>query len=271
MTERAQALRVMSFNLHVDWDGSPHPWADRRETAAALLRAGRPHLLGTQEGRLHQVDDVLTALGPGYARTGQGREGGGRGEHMALFHDHERLEALEHGDFWLSSAPEVPASETWGGGCPRMATWVRFRDLATGGELLALNTHLDHESAYARARAAALLVERIDALAPGLPVLLTGDFNTPAGDPEVHGALLAKTGPGGLVDAWDAAEVRGPSYGTFHDYGPPAVEGPRIDWILASRGTRVRESSVVLPGSVAPSDHLPVTALLELPVGHPVP
>ncbi|MGW1182460.1 endonuclease/exonuclease/phosphatase family protein [Streptomyces drozdowiczii] len=263
MANSASALHVMSFNLHVDWEGSPRPWRARREAVAAVLRAGRPHLLGTQEGRPHQIDDVLTALGPGYARTGQGRDGGGEGEHMAVFHDRERLEALEHGDFWLSDTPQVPASETWGGACPRMATWIRFRDLVTGGAFLAVNTHLDHVSAYARARAAELLVERFDTLAPGLPVVLTGDFNTPADDPEVHGVLLAK---GSLEDTWERAGERGPAYGTFHDYRPPVAGGPRIDWVLASRGTRVREASALLPGAVAPSDHLPVRAVVELPL-----
>lgn len=263
MANSASALHVMSFNLHVDWEGSPRPWRARREAVAAVLRAGRPHLLGTQEGRPHQIDDVLTALGPGYTRTGQGRDGNGEGEHMAVFHDRERLEALEHGDFWLSDTPQVPASETWGGACPRMATWIRFRDLVTAGDFLAVNTHLDHVSAYARARAAELLVERFAALAPGLPVVLTGDFNTPADDPEVHGVLRAK---GSLEDTWEGAAERGPAYGTFHDYRPPVAGGPRIDWILASRGTRVREASAVLPGAVAPSDHLPVRAVVDLPL-----
>ncbi|MFG2565239.1 endonuclease/exonuclease/phosphatase family protein [Streptomyces sp. NPDC048567] len=262
MANSASALRVMSFNLHVDWDGSPRPWSGRRDAVAAVLRDARPQLLGTQEGRPHQVADVLAALGPGYARTGRDRDGDGTGEHMAVFHDRDRLDALDHGDFWLSDTPEVPASETWGGGCPRMATWVRFRDLATGSEFLAVNTHLDHVSAYARTRAAGLLVERCAALAPGLPVVVTGDFNTPAGDPEVHGVLLAR---GGLDDTWARAEERGPAYATFHDYRAPVADGPRIDWILASRGTRVREASAVLPGPVAPSDHLPVRALIELP------
>ncbi|MEU2025588.1 endonuclease/exonuclease/phosphatase family protein [Streptomyces sp. NPDC016469] len=262
MANSASALRVMSFNLHVDWDGSPRPWSARREAVAAVLRAERPHLLGTQEGRPHQIADALADLGPGYARTGRDRDGDGAGEHMAVFHDRTRLDALEHGDFWLSDTPDVPASETWGGACPRMATWVRFRDLAAGGEFLAVNTHLDHVSAYARARAARLLVERSAALAPGLPVVLTGDFNTPADDSEVHGALLAK---GGLVDTWDRAEERGPAYGTFHDYRAPVLDGPRIDWILASRGTRVWEASAVPPEAVAPSDHLPVRARIQLP------
>ncbi|MFI6942554.1 endonuclease/exonuclease/phosphatase family protein [Streptomyces sp. NPDC050418] len=258
------ALRIMSFNLQVDWEGAPHPWSTRREAAVALLRHERPHLLGTQEGLHSQVGDVQEGLGPDYALIGEGREGGERGEHMAVLYDRNRLESLDHGHFWLSDTPHASGSETWGGGCPRMVTWVRMRDLATGGELLAANTHLDHESAYVRARSAALLAERLDVLAVDVPRLITGDFNTPAGDPEVHGVLRARAG---LEDTWDTAERRGRTYGTFHDYGPLRPDGARIDWILASRGTRVQETSVVLPAPNAarPSDHLPVRAVVELP------
>ncbi|RPK49122.1 MULTISPECIES: endonuclease/exonuclease/phosphatase family protein [unclassified Streptomyces] len=257
------ALRIMSFNLQVDWEGAPHPWSARREAVIALLRHERPHLLGTQEGLYSQVGEAQEGLGPEYARIGEGREGGERGEHMAVLYDRNRLESLEHGHFWLSDTPHVPGSETWGGGCPRMVTWVRFRDLVTGGELFAANTHFDHESAYARARSAALLAERLDALASGVPRLITGDFNTPAGDPEVHAVLSAQAG---LEDTWDNAERRGPSYGTFHGYGPLRPDGARIDWILASRGTRVHGTSVGLPApdAVWPSDHLPVRAVVEL-------
>lgn len=265
MTDEApDPLRVMTLNLHVDWPGSPRPWRERRPLVAELLRGARPHLLGTQEGLRDPLRDLGDDLGTDrYGWVGQGREGGDRGEFMAVGYDRARLAALEHGHFWLSDTPQVPGSETWGGGCPRMVTWVRLRDRDSGGELLAANTHFDHASQYARRRAARLLADRLDTLAPGLPRVVTGDFNTAAGG-DVHTALLAAAD---LVDTWDVAERRGPALGTFHDYGPPEPDGDRIDWILASRGTLVREAvlDTFARDGRHPSDHLPVRAQLRLP------
>ncbi|MCX4510754.1 endonuclease/exonuclease/phosphatase family protein [Streptomyces sp. NBC_01619] len=264
MTDHAHGLRVMTFNLQLDWDNPPHTWSGRRDVAAELLRRERPHLIGTQEGLHGQLRDLESAIGADYAWIGQGREGGGRGEFMAVLYDRRRLEPLAHGHYWLSGTPEVIASNTWGGGWPRMVTWVHFRDLATGGELHAANTHFDHVSAYARERSGRLLAERLNALAPDLPRIVTGDFNAPARHDAVHTALLAEAD---LVDTWDAAEERSPAYGTFHGHRPPVAGGERIDWILASRGTRVRSAAVntFAAGGRFPSDHLPVQALVHVP------
>jgi endonuclease/exonuclease/phosphatase family metal-dependent hydrolase len=144
-----------------------------------------------------------------------------------------------------------------------MVTWAHFRDLATGDELYAANTHFDHASAHARERSAALLAERLSALAPDVPTIVTGDFNTPAGPGSPpYTRLLADAG---LVDTWDTAEERGPDLGTFHDYRPPVPDGERIDWILVSRGVRVRSAhaNTFAPGGRFPSDHLPIEAVLH--------
>lgn len=261
---RGDGLRVMSFNLQVDGAEPPHTWSSRRDAAVELLRRARPHLLGTQEGLPQQLRDLETGLGPHHARIGRGREEGGGGEHMAVLYDRRRLEALGHGHFWLSGTPEAAASNTWGGAFPRMVTWARFRDLVTGARLHAVNTHFDHASAHARERSAELLARRLNALEPHVPRIVTGDFNAPAGRSAEHATLLAGAG---LVDAWDAAEERGPAYGTFHGHRAPVADGERIDWILVSRGTRVRSASVdrFTAHGRSPSDHLPVRAVLDLP------
>ncbi|MFD0023846.1 endonuclease/exonuclease/phosphatase family protein [Streptomyces sp. NPDC058382] len=263
MTDTGHGLRVMTFNLQVDWDGAPRPWSGRRGPAVDALHHERPHLLGTQEGLHGQVRDLEAGLGPDYAWIGQGREGGARGEFMALFYDRRRLAPLAHGHFWLSDTPEVAGSNTWGGGCPRMVTWARFRDLGTGRELCAANTHFDHLGDHARLRSAQLLAQWLSARPADVPCLVTGDFNAPAGRSAAYDTLLAGAD---LVDAWEAAEERGPAYGTFHDHAPPVPDGDRIDWILAPRGSRVRSAGVntAIGNGRYPSDHLPVHALVHL-------
>lgn len=108
-------LRVMSFNLHVDWPASPRPWRERRDVVAHLLRMERPHLIGTQEGLHGPLQDLEADLGPEHCGwTGQGREGGSRGEFMTIGYDRTRLRPLEYDHFWLSGTPQEPGSNTWG-------------------------------------------------------------------------------------------------------------------------------------------------------------
>jgi endonuclease/exonuclease/phosphatase family metal-dependent hydrolase len=262
----AADLDVMTFNLRYAATGTPNSWAQRRPVMRELLSAEAPHLIGTQEGLAAQLRDIEAGLGARYDVIGQGREGGTRGEHMAVFYDNTRLTALEHRHFWLSDTPEVAGSNTWGGGSIRMVTWVRFADLRTGGQFYVANTHLDNVSGYARERAAGLIRERLAALQPGLPVILTGDVNSAAAPGNAPFDIL--TGAG-YADSWTAAAVRGPAIGTFHNYRPLVADGPRIDWVLTTPGVTVRAAAVNTHRGASgqyPSDHLPVQARLTLPV-----
>ncbi|QKW48669.1 endonuclease/exonuclease/phosphatase family protein [Streptomyces buecherae] len=259
----ASQLRAMTFNLRYASDTRPNSWAERRPVTRTLLRRERPHLLGTQEGVYSQILDIAQDLGPRYDWIGTGREGGSRGEFMAVFYDTQRLAPLEYDHFWLSGTPYVIGSNTWGNAVVRMATWVRFRDLRSRGQFYALNTHFDHRNQRARERSADLIAERLRGLDPAVPRIVTGDFNVPAHQNPVYDTLL---GSGGLVDTWDHAEERGKLYATFHGYRPLVPDGERIDWILTSPGIHTSYASIntfSLDGQF-PSDHLPVQAQLEL-------
>ncbi|MEU1595004.1 endonuclease/exonuclease/phosphatase family protein [Streptomyces sp. NPDC005708] len=256
-------LEVMSFNLRFASTTEPNSWAVRRPVMRELLHRERPHVLGTQEGLYQQVRDIAADLGAGHAWIGTGRAGGSRDEFVAVFYDTLRLTPVEYDHFWLSDTPEVIGSNTWGGACIRMVTWVRFRDVRQGGrEFYLLNTHLDNASQYARSRAASLITDRIAGLDRSLPVVVTGDFNAAAHRNPVYDTLLGA----GLVDTWDAAEERSALYGTFHGYRPLKPNGDRIDWILATPGVSAHRASVNTfshNGQFA-SDHLPVQASLTL-------
>ncbi|MFG2573993.1 endonuclease/exonuclease/phosphatase family protein [Streptomyces sp. NPDC048481] len=252
----------MTFNLRRASRWKRDGWAARRPVVSALLHRAAPHVIGTQEGRRRQLRDIAADLGPHYDRIGVPRAGRDD-EAVAVFWDTRRLVPTAHEHFWLSDTPAVRGSDTWGGGHPRMVTWVRFRDLWDAGrEFVVLNTHLDDASRYARVRAAALIAERIARFDPALPLLLTGDFNAVAHDDAVHGTLLAA----GLVDTWDTARAREGAYATFHGYGPLVPGGDRIDWILATPGVTVHREwtdTFAVDGRY-PSDHLPVRATVSL-------
>ncbi|MFI9047351.1 endonuclease/exonuclease/phosphatase family protein [Streptomyces sp. NPDC053427] len=252
----------MTFNLRYASDTRPHSWAERRPVMRSLLRREAPQLLGTQEGLYGQLRDIAEDLGPRYDWVGTGRGGGSRDEFAAIFYEARRLEPVEYDHFWLSDTPYVIGSATWGNTVIRMVTWVRFRDVREGGEFYAWNTHLDHAHQYSRERSAALIVERLRALDPAVPRIVTGDFNVAAHKNPVYEAML---GGGALVDSWDSAEERSAQYATFHGYRPLVPDGDRIDWILTSPAVRTRRATIntFSEHGQFPSDHLPVQALLD--------
>ena len=256
-------LDVMTFNLRYASTAGPNSWTVRRPVMRELLRGETPHVLATQEGLYRQLLDIESDLAPHYEWIGSGREGGSRDESVAIFYDTRRLAPVEHETFWLSDTPTVIGSRTWGNTLPRIATWVRFRDLRDGGrEFHVLNTHLDHAKQYARTRGASLIAERIAQFDPSLPCLVTGDFNAAAHGNAVYDILLGA----GLTDTWDTAAERSGLYATFHGYRPLTPDGERIDWILATPGVTAHRASISTfsRNGQFPSDHLPVQASLTL-------
>lgn len=59
-----------------------------------------------------------------------------------IFWKKDKFEKAKEGHFWLSGTPDVQ-SNTWGGVCYRIVSWVRLRSKTTGNEFLYYNTHYD--------------------------------------------------------------------------------------------------------------------------------
>lgn len=254
----------MTFNLRYAHTTPQNLWADRRPVVRELLERWAPDIVGTQEGLYSQLTDLVADL-PAYAWIGLGRDGGSRGELMAIFFRRDRFAPLEYDHFWLSDTPDRVGSRTWGNRFSRMVTWIRFRDRRTGCQLYVVNTHFDHEAAEARKRSAELLLERVRELNPALPIVLLGDFNAAAGADPVYDRL---TGGDAFADTWRAAHRAEPLFGTFHDFrGTRAAAGePRIDWILTRGAVTTRSTEIITfaRDDQYPSDHFPVLARVEL-------
>lgn len=233
-------LRVMTFNIRVDTpNDGPNQWQHRRDAVGAMLNDRKPDLIGIQEARLTQVEDLAARLN-GYGWTGTGRDGEKRGEFAPIFYKSGKLELLEHGTFWLSDRPDEP-SKGWDAAFPRVATWGKFRDRRTGRRFVMLNTHLDHVGRQARIEGAKLIVRRLQDISDGLPILLTADLNArPDSEPyrvmtdvlrdTTRAASAGHTGPEGTAIGW---------------LGPPGRRAPIrpvgvIDYVLASPSVRVR-------------------------------
>jgi endonuclease/exonuclease/phosphatase family metal-dependent hydrolase len=256
-------LAVMTYNLRYASSTPPNAWPQRRPLMRELIQRVAPDVMGTQEGLYSQIKDLAADL-PDYEWIGTGRDGGSRGEFMAVFFRKARLEPLAFDHFWLSDTPAVIGSTTWGNSNRRMVTWVKFRDRATGGEFFLFNTHFDHEIQSAREKSAELVRQRVAALDPKLPVLLIGDFNAGAGSNKAYDIL---TGDKFFTDAWTiAGERRGEGINTFNGFQPAQQNGVRIDWILTRGDVTVAaaETLTYATDRQFPSDHFPVLARLRL-------
>lgn len=256
-------LTVMTYNLRFASQNPPNAWPERRPLMRELIQQLAPDVMGTQEGVYFQLKDIAADL-PEFDWIGLGREGGSRGEFMAVFYRKARLDPLAYDHFWLSDTPEVMNSATWGNTYRRMVTWVKFRDRATGGEFFLFNTHFDHQVQAAREKSAELVRQRVEALNTKLPVLLIGDFNAAAESNKAYEILTADKF---FTDAWlTATERRGDGVGTFNDFKAAVPDGPRIDWILSRGDVTVEraEMSTFTRDGQFPSDHFPVTARLRI-------
>ncbi|WP_203582108.1 endonuclease/exonuclease/phosphatase family protein [Microbacterium hibisci] len=261
----APALHVMSFNIRrrmtgLSWRRADR-WRHRAPAVRALLQQEQPTILGTQETMPDQARAVLAALGGRYRFVGRGHGRDGRGEGCPLFFDDERLELEDWEQTALSNHPCKSGSRTWGNFIPRIAVTARFRDRVTGDSFIAVNTHLDPFSPRSRVRSA----DALKTMVGSGPAVLTGDLNAGAGSRTLRELL-----DDGLRDSWAVAEQRvTASVGTFVNYRAPRPDRARIDWILVTPGVAVERAAINARvfGGVWPSDHLPVHAVIALPVG----
>ena len=256
----AAPLSIMSFNVRYGTaDDGPDRWEVRRPRTLLVLTRHRPDLLGVQEALDFQIDEIAkaTKLVP----VGVGRDDGkSQGEFSAILYDPKRLRLLRSDTFWLSSTPAEIGSVGWGNRITRVCTWAYFRDLKTGRDFYHFNTHLDHESQPAREKGVALILARIAARTPVDPVVLTGDFNVGEDNP-----IGAQVRAAGLRDTFRIAHPDGAETVSFNGW-KPEPKGTKIDYVYVLEGVKTLEAAVLRDkvGGRWPSDHMPVTATVEM-------
>lgn len=265
--KKAADLRIMSYNLRYDNpDDGENVWDNRKAQVANVIQFYNPVFLGTQEGLLHQVKYLEDELSH-YEWIGVGRDDGTMsGEFSALFYDTSRVELIDDTEqtIWLSETPSKP-SKSWDAALPRILTYGKFRDLQTKQELFIFNTHFDHIGETARAESAELIVQKMNDITSGVPVILTGDFNvTPDDDP--YRILTEKES--GLKDAYGISNLPhiGPHF-TFEGFKVGnKSDRRRIDFIFVNNRVSVKKHAIIssFTGDFYPSDHLPVIADVEI-------
>ncbi|KAH8164887.1 hypothetical protein CIB48_g3358 [Xylaria polymorpha] len=206
MAADALKFRILTFNIRYAASASTweKPWSVRgplvidkaSAIAANATEAGAVPVIGMQEVLHQQLVDITAGLGPAWSYIGTGRDDGNEaGEYCPIFYQPGRVALLNSTQKWLSKTPDVPSY--WpGAGSRRYILVGVFEDLATGTRFIAANTHLDNVSVEARSEGVKIILRVIrDVQAqwgPGLPVTLSGDFNSePAGQGDAYSTMVA--------------------------------------------------------------------------------
>jgi endonuclease/exonuclease/phosphatase family metal-dependent hydrolase len=263
-------VKVMTFNIRLSpANDGPDRWEVRKPLVVETIRRFGGDFVGVQEAWADQIAYLAENL-PEYRWIGRSREADPKtGEGTPLFYRHDRweLDPNEQGTFWLSDAPDVPGSRSWGNDIPRIVTWGRFTEKASGRALSVINTHFDHRSEPSRRQSAEQLARFVAQRAAREPVVVTGDFNAP----EDSYAIRFLRGempepPVRLVDTFRAAHRDAAEVGTFNGFKGDAA-GAKIDYVFALPSASVLAAEIVRTQRDGrfPSDHFPVTAELAFP------
>jgi endonuclease/exonuclease/phosphatase family metal-dependent hydrolase len=282
-------LNVMSFNIRgATWGIDPvDSWVwlnfnnpnnllagpHRRDRAISIIGTAAPDIIGFQELKEIQRDDLLAAF-PQYSYFGRGREAGFIGDSNGIFFRADRFDVLDEGDFWLSATPTIPGTTFTGNGSdtgnPRMASWIKLLDRFNDETYFVMSTHWSLDS-LARRQSAQLIQSQLPSLAGNLPILMIGDLNATQSSTEYRTLRDLTTTTG--VDLFDAFINGGGVDGrTFHGYGG-GISGSRIDHILytaspTSPFTPLSASILrtTYDNGLYPSDHYPIVVRFSVPV-----
>lgn len=256
--QKNKALNVMTYNIRysTEKDGV-NAWSKRKDNVKALVKFHEVDVLCAQEALAEQYDAVLEHSD--FEAVGAGRDDGQRkGEFSPIFYNKNRFTKKDGGVFWLSQTPNLP-SKGWDAMFNRVCTWVRLYDKANKKEFLVFNTHYDHVGVQARIESAKLIKQKIQEIAPKLPVVYTGDLNV---TPETDAIATIKSF---LSDSKEVSVE--PPYGpegTFNGFKFDSPLKDRIDYIFINKGFKVQKYGVITDSKDQRyfSDHLPVFAKL---------
>jgi len=253
-------INVITYNIRYNNPGDGiNAWPNRKDNVKALVKFHDADILCVQEALAEQFDAL--SENTNFDFVGVGRDDGNRkGEFSAIYFDKTRFRKKDGGTFWLSETPDVP-SKGWDAVLPRICSWVKLYDNLNKQEFIVFNTHYDHVGVKARIESAKLIKQKIQEIAPTLPVIYTGDLNV---TPETEAIATIKSF---LQDAKEISTEKpyGPS-GTFNAFNFNSELKNRIDYIFVNKGFKVQKFAVLSDSKDKGyfSDHLPVFVRLFL-------
>ena len=261
-----QSLRVISFNIRYNNPGDgENSWPNRKELVSSLLRFHKADIFCLQEALIKQINDLELAF-PDFEYYGPCRDDGKeKGEACPIFIRKDLFALQDSGIFWYSETPNQPGSIDWEANLPRIASWVKLKDLTWGHELVVVSTHFDHESQLSRNNSARLLRNKLNKIAGDLPVIVCGDFNDRP-ESETYRELTKQNSELVLLDARSVSEQShyGPEF-TYIGFDFEGNDGDIIDYIFINDKLSVASHGYLTDNwnGIFPSDHLPVFVELK--------
>lgn len=257
------ALTVMSFNVrYINKKDGVNSWTNRKEKVAQVITSNNVDIVGLQEPWKDQISD-LKKLMPEYGWFGWSRDNGkSRGEFCPIFYKKNKFTVLDKGIFWLSETPDKVGSKGWDVKYPRMVVWGRFKNKKDGKELYFFNTHLGGK--IARLESVKLLRVKIDKMADGLPVIVTGDYNSKP-DSEAYKTMVSNNYEVEIEDAFYTAKDKNNEQFTDYWFDGENEDLKRIDYIFVTPQIKVLYHEIINKrmGKYYPSDHLAIKAEIE--------
>ncbi|KAL8953568.1 MAG: hypothetical protein Q9222_000563 [Ikaeria aurantiellina] len=191
-----------------------------------------------QEVLHQQLVDILHGLNQQqkaqWEHIGVGRDDGMEGGEYSPILYQPSIWALQRWEtVWLSETPEQP-SRGWDAACIRILTIGVFQHRQSKQTLVAMNTHLDHQGALSRYKAAQLILRKINETSSlgNLPVFLAGDFNSQQDD-GAYKLLASHPSPMEDLHTLSSPNSRYGHHNTFTGFGDD--EPTRIDFLFINQ------------------------------------
>ncbi len=262
-TTFAQQYNVGSFNVRNDNTADVgNLWVQRRDVAANLIRFHQFDVIGTQEAKKNQIDDLAERL-PEYATYGLGRDNGRAGEeHSTILYRKDKFKLLKKGDFWLSETPDQPGLGWDAKCCNRICSYVYLQDIKTGKKFYFFNAHFDHQGKVAQLESSKLMLKKIKEIAGQQPAIFTGDLND---DNESESyAVLDKSG--WLVDSFKQVKYPYVNNSSFNGWGKHMKASEIIDHVFLTKHFTAQRWGVLTDTYQGkfPSDHFPILVTVVL-------
>ena len=250
------ATRVMSFNLRCKNDGI-QTITNRSKVAVEVIKQYAPDSFGVQECTPRWKRILAANLDGKYACVGAARDYYGPfTEYSSIYYLKDKYNLIDSGTFWLSETPEKRWTKSFDSTCFRVASWALLEDKETGVRYTHINTHLDHVLDTTREAQMTVLIECVNKVANGSPIVMTGDFN--AYEDELVYSVACESFNDSKLVAENTEHGR-----TFTSYGKKEEDGTgAIDYIFISPEVEVDTYKIIrnTVQGIYPSDHYPIVA-----------
>ena len=99
------SVKIMSFNIRTMSANDDHSWESRRDACCAMINYHRPLMMGTQEAKKQQREDILSRC-RGYAALAKNQDNTNDGQSTAVFYLKDSISVLDWGVFWHTDTPD---------------------------------------------------------------------------------------------------------------------------------------------------------------------